>query len=53
MTCGSCTTAHGDYSQAHNLAADKPEMLAKLQRLWLIEATKYNALPLDDRTLSG
>ena len=27
-----------DYSQAHNLAADNPEMLAKLQRLWLIEA---------------
>ena len=25
-------------------------MLAKLQRLWLIEATKYNALPMDDRT---
>ena len=30
--------------------ADNPEMLAKLQRLWLIEATKYNVLPLDDRT---
>ena len=39
-----------DYSQAHNLAADNPEMLAKLQRLWLIEATKYNVLPLDDRS---
>jgi hypothetical protein len=39
-----------DYSQAHNLAADRPEMLAKLQRLWLIEATKYNVLPMDDRT---
>jgi arylsulfatase len=38
-----------DYSQAHNLAADRPEMLAKLQRLWLIEATKYNVLPIDDR----
>ena len=25
-------------------------MLAKLQRLWLIEATKYNVLPLDDRS---
>jgi arylsulfatase len=24
-------------------------MLAKLQRLWLIEATKYNVLPIDDR----
>jgi len=40
-----------DYSQAHNLAAEHPEMLAKLQRLWLIEATKYNVLPLDDRTI--
>ena len=39
-----------DFSQAHNLAADNPEMLAKLQRLWLIEATKYNVLPLDDRS---
>jgi arylsulfatase len=39
-----------DYSQAHNLAAEQPERLAKLQRLWLIEATKYNVLPMDDRT---
>ena len=38
-----------DYSQAHNLAAEQPELLAKLQRLWLIEATKYNVLPMDDR----
>ncbi len=41
---------NSDYSQARNLAADNPEMLAKLQRLWLIEATKYNVLPLDDRS---
>ena len=40
-----------DYSQARNLAADNGEMLAKLQRLWLIEATKYNVLPLDDRLI--
>jgi arylsulfatase len=39
-----------DYSQAKNLAGEQPEMLAKLQRLWLIEATKYNVLPMDDRT---
>jgi arylsulfatase len=39
-----------DYSQAHDLAAENPEMLAKLQRLFLIEATKYNVLPMDDRT---
>jgi arylsulfatase len=38
-----------DYSQAHNLAAEQPERLAELQRLWLIEATKYQVLPLDDR----
>ena len=38
-----------DYSQARDLAAENPEMLARLQRLWLIEATKYNVLPLDDR----
>jgi arylsulfatase len=38
-----------DFSQACNLATEHPEMLAKLQRLWLIEATKYNVLPLDDR----
>jgi arylsulfatase A-like enzyme len=41
---------NSDYSQARNLAADNPDMLAKLQRLWLIEATKYNVLPMDDRT---
>jgi arylsulfatase len=38
-----------DYSQAHDLAADQPERLTVLQRLWLIEATKYNVLPIDDR----
>jgi arylsulfatase len=38
-----------DYSQARDLAADQPDRLAKLQRLWLIEATKYNVLPIDDR----
>jgi arylsulfatase A-like enzyme len=39
-----------DYSQAHDLAAEDPARLAHLQRLWLIEATKYNVLPIDDRT---
>lgn len=38
-----------DFSQAHNLVAEHPELLATYQRLWLIEATKYNVLPLDDR----
>ena len=39
-----------DYSQADDLAPGQPERLANLQRLWLIEATKYNALPMDDRS---
>lgn len=39
-----------DFSQARDVVAEHPEMLATLQRLWLIEATKYNVLPLDDRT---
>ena len=39
-----------DYSQARDLAAEHPEKLRELQRLWLIEATKYNVLPMDDRT---
>ena len=38
-----------DYSQARNLAAEQPERLHTLQRLWLIEAVKYNVLPIDDR----
>ena len=38
-----------DWTQAHDLAAEQPERLAHLQRLFLIEATKYNVLPLDDR----
>ncbi|WP_454855129.1 arylsulfatase [Promicromonospora soli] len=38
-----------DFSQARDLAAERPDMLAKLQRLWIIEATKYNVLPMDDR----
>ena len=28
-----------------------PEKLHELQRLWLIEATRYNVLPLDDRVV--
>jgi hypothetical protein len=39
-----------DYSQAHDLARQHTDKLHELQRLWLIEATKYNVIPLDDRT---
>ena len=37
-----------DWSQARNLAAEMPDKLHELQRLWLIEAARYNVLPLDD-----
>jgi hypothetical protein len=40
-----------DWSQAHDLAKAMPEKLAELQRLFLIEAAKYNVLPLDDRSV--
>ena len=39
----------GDWTQSKNLASENPKKLAELQRLWLIEATKYNVVPLDDR----
>jgi arylsulfatase A-like enzyme len=38
-----------DWTQAHDLARQNPDKLHELQRLWLIEAVKYNVLPLDDR----
>ncbi|WP_374158561.1 arylsulfatase [Mycobacterium sp. G7A2] len=37
-----------DWSQARDLAREMPDKLHELQRLWLIEATRYNVLPLDD-----
>jgi arylsulfatase len=39
----------GDWTQAHDVAAEQSEKLAELQRLFLIEAGRYNVLPLDDR----
>jgi arylsulfatase A-like enzyme len=38
-----------DWTQAHDLAKEQPEKLVELQRLFLMEAGKYNVLPLDDR----
>ncbi len=43
--------APDDWSQAHDLAKEQPEKLHELQRLFLIEAVKYNVLPLDDRRI--
>ena len=38
-----------DWTQSRNLATEQPEQLAHLQRQFIIEAGKYNVLPLDDR----
>ena len=38
-----------DWTQAHDLAEKDPQKLAELQRLFLLEAAKYNVFPLDDR----
>jgi arylsulfatase A-like enzyme len=38
-----------DWTQAHDLAKNNPQKLAELQRLFLLEAAKYNVFPLDDR----
>jgi arylsulfatase len=38
-----------DWSQSNNLAKQMPEKLEQLKRLWVIEATRYNVLPIDDR----
>jgi arylsulfatase A-like enzyme len=38
-----------DWTQAHDLAAEMPEKLHELQRLWLMEAVRHGVLPLDDR----
>jgi arylsulfatase len=40
-----------DWTQAKDLSKENPEKLHELQRLWLIEAVKYNVLPLDDRQI--
>ena len=38
-----------DWTQARDLAKEQPEKLAALQKLFMIEATKYGVFPLDDR----
>jgi arylsulfatase A-like enzyme len=40
-----------DWTQSRDLSKEMPEKLHELQRLWLIEAVKYNVLPLDDRQI--
>ena len=38
-----------DWTQAQDLSKQMPEKLHELQRLWIIEATRNNVLPMDDR----
>jgi arylsulfatase len=41
-----------DISEAHDLAAQYPAKLEEMQDRWWAEASKYNVLPLDDRSHS-
>jgi len=38
-----------DWTQSNDIAADNPDKLAELQRLFMIEGTRFNVFPLDDR----
>ena len=38
-----------DWTQANDLASANPEQLHRLQLLFMLEASKYNVFPLDDR----
>jgi arylsulfatase len=38
-----------DWSQSKNLAAQMPEKVEEMKRLFDLEASKYNVFPLDDR----
>jgi arylsulfatase len=40
-----------DFSLAKDLASKRPEKLAQLQAVFIVEAEKHHALPIDDRTL--
>ncbi len=40
-----------DWTQSHDLSKEMPDKLHELQRLFLIEAVKYNVVPLDDRSV--
>lgn len=43
--------APDDWTQAHDVAAQHPDMLRRLQHFFMIEATKYQVVPLDDRRI--
>lgn len=41
-----------DFSLANNMAAQQPQKLAELQKLFMAEASRNFVLPIDDRTLA-
>jgi arylsulfatase A-like enzyme len=41
--------APDDWTQAHDVAAENPEQLGRLRQQFLLEASRYNVFPLDDR----
>ena len=41
--------APDDWTQSNDIAAQQPEKLEELQRLFMIEGTRYGVFPLDDR----
>jgi len=43
--------APDDWTQAHDIAAAQPQRLAQLQQKFLLEASKYQVFPLDDRRI--
>src|SRR6185437_6381968 len=43
--------APDDWTQAHDVATEHPDVLHRLQQLFLLEASKYNVFPLDDRRI--
>jgi hypothetical protein len=49
-TSGSATTPPRT-GRRHATSPPYPDKLKELQRLWLIEAVKFNVLPLDDRII--
>ena len=43
--------APDDWTQAHDVASEHPDMLRRMQQLFVLEAGKYNVFPLDDRRI--
>jgi len=41
--------APDDWTQAQDIAHENPQKLEELKALWIMEASRYNVLPLDDR----